>query len=249
MKFGISLLSLIAATGMTAVTGEFGDYADHSFECPALTTCAQVCVASVSDCPLAMTCNATQTLCADGTCADGVCEGHQLESPCAFACAPVACPKVDDFYDTCQEKYAELYAFEEECGALEIEESTHKYTLKEPAFIIGYVWISASVFFVLAWCAFNQRLSPVSGSTQPFSPGETKGNNVMEKNSWQTGYKVHPVGAAINVFTILTLLAIQAMLMWLTIQYYVQQEAIPSLTMYFPDEEQVLMVFEIVWDE
>ncbi|KAL3912222.1 MAG: hypothetical protein SGILL_006969, partial [Bacillariaceae sp.] len=163
---------------------------------------------------------------------------HQLESPCAFACVSVACPKVDDFYDSCQEKYADVYTFEEECSAVEIEESTHKYTLKEPAFIVGYVWTCASVFFVLTWCAYNQRLSPVSGSTEPFQPGETRGNNVMEKNSWQTGYKIHPVGAAINIFTVITLLAIQAMLMWLTVQYYVQQEAIPSLTMYFSDEEQ-----------
>lgn len=29
----------------------FGDYVDPSFSCPATTTCANVCVASINDCP------------------------------------------------------------------------------------------------------------------------------------------------------------------------------------------------------
>jgi hypothetical protein len=59
----------------------FGDYADHSFQCPATTTCPIVCVANVDDCPQDATCPGTHPdkefdanheyeLCADGTCAD-----------------------------------------------------------------------------------------------------------------------------------------------------------------------------------
>lgn len=59
----------------------FGDYADHSFQCPATTTCPIVCVATAEDCPQDGLCPGTHPdktfdanheyeLCADGTCVD-----------------------------------------------------------------------------------------------------------------------------------------------------------------------------------
>ena len=59
----------------------FGDYADHSFQCPATTTCPIVCVATIEDCPQDGLCPGTHPdktfdanheyeLCADGTCVD-----------------------------------------------------------------------------------------------------------------------------------------------------------------------------------
>lgn len=144
------LLALLAAIAKA----DFGDTVDPTFNCPALTTCAQVCVATVEDCPLEMACpNENESLCADGSCA--VFCDPTLETPCTHECAPVACNRIDDTYDQCQEKYGNLYDNATACGE---EEDAYEISLvefNEPAYIFGYVWVSGVTFLILAWCAYK----------------------------------------------------------------------------------------------
>ena len=139
---------------------EFGDTVDPTFNCPALTTCAQVCVATVEDCPIEMRCptdsadNSTLTLCADGSCA-AECNDDELETPCAYECAPVACNRVDDTYDQCQAKYGDLYNQETVCGEEEVAYETELWNFNEAGFIFGYTWVSGLSFLIIVWCAFK----------------------------------------------------------------------------------------------
>ena len=253
------------------VQADWGDYADHSFQCPALTTCQRVCVANVTDCPPEMMCNGTMTLCDDGTCQPFCPEG--LESPCPYNCAKVACAKIMDYYDNCTAQYGSLYDAEAECGAIETEETTTTFTFTEPPFIFCYAWLGGVTVCVMVWAAYNQRIAPVHPeSTLPLlvsaaderaqkqtqkdvdntGGGETNADGNAEEafdsgNSYQTGYTTHPVGWFLAGCVVITLLGIQVLLGWLTVQYYVQQGAIAKLTKVFQDEVQVLLAFEIVW--
>lgn len=150
--------------GRSIVQGDFGDHVDPIWNSPATTTCKQVCVANVTDCPSEMLCSDGQALCADGACSL-FCTGNEV-SPCEFACAPIACQKVIDSHDQCAEKYGGLVALEAACGEIEIAEEISLWTFKEAGFVFFYVWICVATFLVLAWCAYNQGMTPVEGSTQ-----------------------------------------------------------------------------------
>jgi hypothetical protein len=241
-KFLISALLLGSAS---VVKADFDDFVDPTFDCPATTTCKQVCVANVTDCPAEMLCGANETICADGSCAS-TCTGNE-ESPCEFDCAPVACQKTDDFHDQCVEKYGPLVEAEGACGEIETAEETNLFDFNEAGFIVCYVWICAATFLLLAWCAFNQRMSPVEGSTQSLELSFTTSGEKNASKGYQTGYRLHPVGMFINFVTVATLLGIQALLAYLTIQYYVGQELILGMNLVFEDEVQVLIAFEITW--
>lgn len=241
-----SLISALLLLGSASVAkADFGDYVDPSFDCPAMTTCKQVCVANVADCPPEMLCGANETLCGDGTCARS-CTGRE-ESPCEFKCAPIACQKVDDSFDLCQQKYGPLAELEAACGEAEAAEETKLFAFNEPGFVVYYVWMCTATFLLVSWCAFNQRFSPVEGSTQSLELSFTTSGDKNSSQGFQTGYQLHPVGRCINFVTVMTLLGIQAVLAFLTIQYYVQQELITSLRVIFEDEIQVLIAFEIAW--
>ena len=241
--------SLLLAVSFIFVEAGFGDYADPTFNCPATTTCPRVCVANVSDCPVEMLCNGTETLCADGTCSEN-CDPNAA-TPCAYDCAPIACAKnVIDFFNRCEETYKPYYDFVTQCGAAEIAAATNLLTFKEPAFIFFYAWISGVTVALVAWCFYNQRVDPVAGSTQILqvdSVNARKQGNVTE--SWQTGYKIHPIGRFIHFLTLVTLLGTHVLLGWLTIQYYIQQGAI-SVSFFhqqFDSEMQCLKAFGIAW--
>jgi hypothetical protein len=268
------LFLMASPTIVVVVHAEFGDYVDETFDCPARTTCPLICVANATDCPTACT-SPLEQLCRDGTCAES-CDGEE-ESPCAYGCASVACAKVIDFYTVCQETYAPFYEAEAMCGAMEVAETVHLYTYQEPVFVFFYIWYAVYPMILFGWCAYNQRVSPVSGSCQTLelevsssvtdaaddadasamgsSTTTTKKQQkptMMKPNAriaWQTGYKIHPIGCLVAVLTYLTILAVYFTLMWLIIQYYVQQEAIrwSFTTMYFEDEGQVLLCFIILW--
>jgi hypothetical protein len=242
-KFLISALLLLGSASVAEA--DFDDYVDPTFGCPATTTCSQVCVANVIDCPPEMLCGANETLCADGNCAS-TCSGNE-ESPCAFECAPVACQKVIDTYNECSEKYGSFIEAETACGEEEIAEATHLWDFTEPGFVFFYTWICAATFLLLAWCAFNQRMAPVEGSTQSLELSFTTSGAKNASKGYQTGYQLHPIGVFINFITVVTLLGIQGLLMWLTIQYYINQELIIGLNGVFDDEVQVLIAFEITW--
>jgi len=80
---------------------------------------------------------------------------------------PITCMKVVDYYNSCRDKYQEAYDYQEQYSADVIEESTTLLTFKEPIFMFCYSWISAITVMILLWCAYNQRFSPVSGSSKP----------------------------------------------------------------------------------
>ena len=70
----------------------------------------------------------------------------------------------------------------------------------------------------------------------------------MNENWSQTGYKSTVAGMCLYWLVILTHVIIQLLLLFLTIEYYVQQGVINNLgDPIFLDEIQVLFLFEIVW--
>lgn len=252
------LLSLAAAIAVfpSIVKSDWGGYVDPTFNCPAMTTCQQVCVAQEINCPFQMLCNGTQTLCPDGSCAE-VCDPNAV-SPCEFQCAPVACHPVVDFFDACEAKYGFLYDEEKRCGAIETAAQQHLYTFREKGFLFVYAWIILSTGILWFWCFYNQKVNPVSGSTQVLQLDSTsKGSPIKAEDvsqGFQTGYRIHPVGRWIHVLTNITLWGFQFLLAFLTIQYYNQQGAIGGtkgheLIGHFDSEKQVLLAFEITWSK
>jgi hypothetical protein len=283
---------LCACSPSGLVRADWGDYADHTFQCPALTTCQRVCVANVTDCPAEMTCNGTMTLCPDGSCSAGPCD-PTLSTPCAYACASVACAKVIHYYDSCLDKYGGYYDNETACGEAEEEAVTNVYTFTEPVFVGLYCFFGVVTFLVVVWCAYNQRLDPIQESTQPLQVSANDPNNEIEHQSlsmaggtpvtkshafaesqnapqatqptandqpetvkapsggvvpsYQTGYRLHPVGFVLWMCVLVILVGIQGLLAYLTIMYYVQQDAITKIPKAFEDEVQVLLAFEYVW--
>lgn len=241
----LAFCSTLLLLSPSAIKADFGDYVDPTFNCPAMTTCRQVCVAEVSDCPSTMQCSDNLTLCADGVCAP-FCTGEEV-SPCAFNCAPVACPKVIDNMDNCSALYGPLLSAEAACGEEETAVEIKLWSFTEAGFVFLYVWISVATVLVLGWCAFNQRYAPVEGSTQSLELSFSNSGDKNASKGYQTGYKMHPVGLFVNVITMSTLLGIQGLLIYLTVQYYIQQELFTGVPGIFQDEVQVLVAFEITW--
>ena len=274
----------------------FGDYADHSFQCPATTTCPIVCVASIDDCPSDSRCPGTHPdgdaafpsdheyeLCADGTCADlttgEICDS-ELESPCECDSLPVICAKQVDQFPTCKDRFQELYDGYSKCLE-EQEELLPQVSFTGPWFMACYIGLAAVTALMLLWCAWNQRWSSVDGSVVSMqsanavlaseaeeiekgsstmgakrraSMDESSGRTAntaslhMHENWTQTGYKTTIIGMFLYSLIVLTHIIIQFLLLFLTIEYYKQQEAIFNLgDPIFLDEIQVLMAFEIVW--
>lgn len=248
MKNNLALAFSFLALPSFQVLADYDGTVDPTFNCPALTTCRQVCVATFADCPFEMLCGSDLTLCPDGTCSES-CEGHE-ETPCAYECAPVACNKVDDFHDNCQEKYGALWDAEAVCGEAELDEEIFLFNYTEPGFIVFYVLYAAAPLLLLLWCAYNQRVSPVPGSckTMELEIDDDK-PKTKARLAWQTGYKYTPVGVALHVLSALTMTSVYVMLLWLVIQYYIQQESIlwSWVTGRFEDEVQVLLCFILVW--
>jgi len=149
----VVLLALVLTCSPLATKADFGDYVDPTFNCPATTTCVQVCVATVDDCPESMRCEDNLTLCADGTCQESCSDDE--ETPCEFKCASVACPKVIDLYSSCEELYAPYYEAETFCGEEETAEETKLVHFNEPAYITAYVWVGGISVLILLWCAFK----------------------------------------------------------------------------------------------
>jgi hypothetical protein len=157
VRFSPSIVLRLAVVGFvksTWVEADFGGYVDPTFNCPATTTCPQVCVATVDDCPLQMLCSGNLTLCADGSCQPG-CDDADASSPCEFECAPVACAMVVDLYSNCQELYAPFYDAEASCGEEETLETTTLLQFNEPAYIVAYAWVGGISVLILLWCAFK----------------------------------------------------------------------------------------------
>mmetsp|Transcript_60763 Transcript_60763/g.72155 ORF Transcript_60763/g.72155 Transcript_60763/m.72155 type:complete len:687 (+) Transcript_60763:14-2074(+) len=246
MKTRILIPFLLLLRHDTPANADFGDTGDPYFpNCPAFVTCPIVCVANATDCPEHLQCAANTQLCADGRCA-ATCDDDNLESPCLADCASFACARIDDYLPNCYERFGDLYDEATACAEEEVAAATHLYTFTEPGFVFYYAWMSVVTFLILGWCAFNQRLAPVHGSTLPLKEAvDTEGENMWS----QTAYRSAIIGNVIYILVWITILGIQALLTLLTIYYYVQQEMIsfPNGEMVFESEEQVLLAFIVVW--
>lgn len=161
------------------------------------------------------------------------------------------------YHSTCLSDFGEYYDKTTTCIDEEEEETTQLFTLRESGFVVVYCWVCISFALMIGWCAFNQRLSPVPGSTRSITTTTTTTDDVKKNehdketttgwNVTQTGYRTSFVGTFIYAIVVITLIGFQCVMITLTIYYYVQQEAIEWTPMIFEDEIQVQTVFQITW--
>ena len=142
----------------------FGDFVDPTFNCPATTTCPQVCVANYEECPSSMRCPGSLIPCADGSCRELFCDSS-LVSPCTKDCAPVACPKLITTYDVCLRDFSPWY--EKDCTSsgsetggdevrrLEDIDGEDVPSWTDPAFVWVYSWLIVTTFAIVAWNWFK----------------------------------------------------------------------------------------------
>ena len=139
----------------TITFADFGDYVDPTFDCPAMTTCTQVCVETVEDCPVEMQCSENKMLCADGSCAT-FCDPN-LVSPCERSCAPVACPKLIAPYEVCRKNFTSFYEYANNCEVelhgVAVTESDFTWT--DPAFLFCYAWVIGVSAGIVLWCWYK----------------------------------------------------------------------------------------------
>ena len=203
----------------------FGDYTDPTFDCPATTTCPVVCVNAIDDCPADATCAQANPdaadhefeLCNDGTCADvtlGEACDAELESPCTCGGLEVTCPKQIDLYDQCFERFQTYYDENTECVENEQENLPQvDFRVAIIAFFGTLISVTGAMFL---WCAYNQRIAPVQGSTSRLQCVSKE----SEGQTWtQTGYQHTVVGSILHGLVILVHLGIQGLLLFLTIEY------------------------------
>jgi hypothetical protein len=248
-------LLVVAATVVPTVQAqaEFTDHVDPTYHCPATITCQRVCVVSADDCPNpTMQCANGTTLCVDGTCA-AVCEAG-LESPCAYDCAKTACPRHVDLQTSCEELFGDLYAAEAACGEAETVAETSYVTFTEPAYLFAYGWVSCITLLTMIWCCYNQRLAPVHGSTKPLYVEAAANNmdamiNGTGAACQHSGYKNHLIGLFLNYITLLTFAGWNALLCYLSIQYYAMDgnEYVSKRKVSIEDEEQLLKTYIVTW--
>ena len=268
------LLAVVACSFLllttSTVSADWGDYADTSFQCPALTTCEAICVSNITECPYDLTCqntNSTKTLlCESGrTCVENLEDCPDEDNPCAInPCGnTVACLRVNDYLDECK-TYNSYYESAWGCdgedprlvrkgGSAHVGDTVGWTT---PTHIFFYVWICVVTVLLLGWCAFNQRISPV-GQTIPLHDFTMGGKRRRSSYSslegsdepalWtQTGYKKTLVGSTIYVLVLMTLLGFHALLAALVSFYYAQQRGFGPAYPYENDVE-VLYAFEVAW--
>ena len=263
-NFVLRLLCLHLLIIPNQINAFFGDLPAHDFTCPVFATCPVACVERITDCPWDVACPENTTLCIDGSCAninDGGCSAD-LINPCEFECAPFACVRVDDYLDNCEVIYGPLYDYARNCMYW-YWDNLDQVDQKGITFMFFYTWISVVTLFVYFWCAFNQRLKPVTGSTKELQEAAAKtsgnidmqenildsGNNKGDTGIWtQTAYKRHIIGDIAYAMTIITLVTFHILLGILTVFYYWTEEGILlDREPLFADDAQVLFVFEVVW--
>lgn len=148
-------LFLVITTGVliTSCQADFGDYVDPTFNCPATTTCPQVCVAAERDCPLWMLCAPHETLCVDGSCSNSTCDPN-LVTNCPDDCAPVACKKIIATYSQCLSLYSVFYNNATQCAAASAA-ALEEVSFRAPGFVFCYVWVSVVTLGIFAWCFYK----------------------------------------------------------------------------------------------
>jgi len=259
------LLFIIVSSLTNTVHSEFGDFADPTFNCPAVTTCPVMCVWDAWFCPPTMRCPSDTELCLDGTCVNETigCD-PEITSPCIenLCGNEVACAKVDDYYDKCVYDHEALYTNATECTD---EWSMPLTPWNAPGLIACYAWISGITFFIIAWCACNQRFFPV-GEAEPLldaskvllateslkrrEEGFTDDNEELSTSTdtkWsQTAYTATLIGTLVYWCTVLTMWGFQVLLLLTTIWFYFTEYELYELTP-FKDTKQVLFAYQLVW--
>lgn len=254
MRSSVSSLLLVwvflSSLGCWTVVADFGDYVDPTFNCPATTTCPIVCMAEGEECPEVLQCEPLTTKCLDGTCLADCTEADEYYATAELGICPsgrpVVCPKIILDYDTCLIAFGEYYTLTTEAFDNQEAESVTLFTLREKGFVTIYCWVCLVFASIFLWSAYNQRLSPVSGSTQPLL-AEKYRTTATGANWTQTGHKAGPIGMTLYTLVMITAFGFQFLLGSLTIFYYIQQEAITWFKPVFEDEIQVLKVHEITW--
>jgi magnesium-transporting ATPase (P-type) len=230
---------------VAVVNANFNDYVDSTYNCPATTTCPQVCVAAKDACPDDMKCSSDDKLCIDGSCisASDVCASN-LNNPCEYACAPTACARVViDAYDFCLEKYKPEYEAHEVCRKTE-EEAIVQNSFRRGVVIFFYLWLVIMTLTIGIWCAYNQRWRFLAESASIQSLDEADGKAV----NWQSGCQTVLTGNLIYYCTVMTLFGFQVVLTACTISYYIHQDKErASVDPVFDNERQVLQAFEVTW--
>jgi cation-transporting ATPase 13A3/4/5 len=131
---------------------------------------------------------------------------------------------------------------------MEKEESVALLTLREAGFVIIYFWSCCTPVLMIVWCYFNQRISPVPGSSQPLLAQVDGAETYWIQTGYQGfGSSSSTIGFLLYCLTMITLFGYQILLAALTVFYYVQQGAISWFSPVFEDEIQVLKVYEITW--
>jgi len=148
-----------------------------------------------------------------------------LESACECETLPVMCAKQVDLFTNCESRFEQYYDSNSECLEKQAE-SIPQVSFTGPWFIACYVIVCAVTFLMLGWCAWNQKLASVSGSTVPLEPLVNLSNSVVgvDKSNinegWtQTAYKRNVVGMSIYALVIIVAIIFQILLLFLTVEY------------------------------
>lgn len=216
--------------------------------CPPKTSCPLICVYDESYCPTK--CPKGYNLCVDGSCSIEECSPH-LWNLCQCDALYFACPRVIDYLDACYVRFEQEY----DNNTLCLEEqaySTPKVSFVSFWFVFCYCWISIVTFLVIGYCYYNQKMNPIQKTSEktlyPISSIDGSDTVLYQQQEWkQIGYKTNLVGLIIGFLVYFTLWAIQFLLFFLTICYYMQQESITRWPPPFQDDVQVLLAFIIVW--
>jgi len=154
------------------------------------------------------------------------------ESACQCDALPVMCAKQVDLYPYCSTRFQQYYDSDAECLELQ-EENIPQVSFTGPWFVACFVILSGVTLLMLSWCAWNQRLAYVDGSTVPLESAKLSGDAVTSamgakttlvssnNNEWwtQTAYKRNFIGMSIYSLVILVAILIQFLLLALTVEY------------------------------
>ena len=253
-------LICLGHVGLDVVQADFGDTADKSFQCPVLTTCPVICVSSINDCPTT-SCPPDNVLCPNGECIP--CPDNDAASieeccsarwwlqrnPCPSqsdaashrACGSVACPKTDEFLETCFDSFKDPFYDDMALCEDEIKDSGDDFSAK-PLSILG-IWLfglTAAVFFwtrcnnyhVNACQALDDADAAGGGAN---NTGAAVGETPALDGKTQTGYKTPFLGRLLYYAVMLTLLGFQLLLLAFT------------WASYYENQEEALRAFEITW--
>ena len=205
--------------------------------CPVTTTCPTICVSNLNDCPTPA-CPSGTTLCTDGHCRTS-CQGFRwtMKNPCEHDCARLACPKtVDDVFEACLTQFADFYTAAEQCAEQAKAEMVRQEIAMGPT-AVGFLmaWIVLVTVGLVVYCQYKRCAT-------------TTIRHDMEEGQFQAGYCHHFVGTIMYVWTVITIWAFQVVFLALSIVYYANQNtATEYQSMWYEDEERLLLDFEVVW--